>query len=375
MSEKIRIVLVGGGTGGHFYPLIAVAEEVRDRPDTDAIGLYYCGPHPYNQDALTKHNINFVRIPAGKRRKYFSLLNFVDFIITLTALPIAIVKLYRLYPDVVFSKGSYTSVPVVLAAWLLRIPIVVHESDSRPGTANRLAARFARYIGIGFAETADHLPPEKTALVGIPTRRELFATITNPHEQLQLPKDKPVIFVTGGSLGAQRINELVLESLDELLPYYTILHQTGPDHTDLVKQTATELVSDQNLLSRYFVVGTLTADQMQAAHTAAAIIISRAGASSIHEIALHGTPSIIIPIPEAISHDQRSNAYAYARSGAAVVLEQENLTDGLLSSEITRVMSDENVYKTMSEAAVKFAIPNAAAIIGTTLLEISADHV
>lgn len=375
MSEQIRIVLVGGGTGGHFYPLMAVAEELRTRPNSDTIGMYYCGPDPYNADMLAKHQIQFVKISAGKRRRYFSPRNILDFFVTLFALPVAVYHLYRIYPDVVFSKGSYTSVPVVVAAWLLRIPIVIHESDSRPGAANALGARFARYIGLGFAEAAEHFPADKTALVGIPTRRELFTPITNPHEQLHIPKDKPVIFVTGGSQGAQRINELVLESLDELLPYYTILHQTGPNHEALVKRTATELVTDQNTLSRYFVVGTLSGVQMQAAHSAAAIIISRAGASSIHEIALHGTPSIIIPIPEAISHDQRSNAYAYARSNAAAVLEQENLTDGLLASEITRIMSNEDTYKAMSEAAVAFAIPNAAAIIGSTLLEISADHV
>lgn len=375
MPEKIRIVLVGGGTGGHFYPLMAVAEELRTRSETSRLDLYYCGPNPYNQDLLNTHNITFVKVPAGKLRRYFSPLNIIDFFITIFALPIAIAKLYRIYPDVVFSKGSFTSVPVVIAAWLLNIPIVVHESDSKPGKANALGAKFARYIGIAFAEAADYLPKDKTALVGIPTRKELFVPVTDPHQQLSIPHDKPVLFITGGSSGAQRINELILDSLDELLVHYTILHQTGPDHEALVKRTATELLADQTLLSRYFVVGNLTGQQMQAAHTAASLVISRAGASSIHEIALHGTPAIIIPIPEAISHDQRSNAYAYARVGAAAVLEQDNLTDGILASEITRIMGNQELYKKMSAAAVAFAIPNAAAIIGTTLLEISADHV
>ena len=375
MPQHIRIVLVGGGTGGHFYPLIAVAEQLRDHQYANRIQLYYCGPDPYDKNLLTAHNINFIHIPAGKRRRYFSLLNIIDFFKIVIALPIAIYKLYRIYPDVVFSKGSYTSVPIVVAAWILMIPIVIHESDTRPGSANKLGSRFARYIGIGFPETSDYLSKTKTALVGIPTRKEFFAPVKNPHQILSIPNEKQILFVTGGSQGSQRINELILESLDELLPYYTILHQTGSANEALVKRTAAELISDKQLLQRYYVVGSLNSTQMQAAHSVAALVISRAGASSIHEIALHGTPSIIIPIPTAISHDQRSNAYAYARTNAAAVLEQDNLTDGIFTSEVTRIMSNPDTYKQMSEAAVAFAIPNAAAIIGTTLLEISADHV
>lgn len=375
MDEQIRIVLVGGGSGGHFYPLLAVAEELRSRPEGANIGLYYFGPNAYNQNDLHKHNVKHVYVPAGKQRKYFSLLNYLDVFKIFFGIPVAIFHLFRLYPDVVFSKGSYTSVPVTLAAWILRIPIVIHESDTKPGRANLFAAKKARYIGIGFPEVADFFPKDKTALVGIPTRKALQEPISDPHKELKIPSDKPIIFVTGGSLGAKRINELILESLDELLPHYTILHQAGSDHATTVRQIAAEILSDQTLLQHYFVTGTLKAQEMQAAHTVSALTISRAGASSIHEIALHSTPSIMIPIPEKISHDQRSNAYAYARTNAASVLEEDNLTDGLLTAEITRIMTNQDVYDSMVKAANSFAIHNSSAIIGATLLEIASEHV
>lgn len=375
-NGKQRIALVGGGSGGHFYPLIAIAERLND---TKASGrdltLYYLGPEPYQADALAQANINFIRIPAGKRRKYFSPLNFLDPFKTLGGFLVALYRLYWLYPDTVMSKGGYTSVPVILAAWLLRIPIVIHESDTKPGSANRLAARFARYIGIAFAEVAQYFPAGKVALVGIPIRRALMVPIANPHSALGIDATRPVIFVTGGSLGALRINHLILETLDELLPAYTIIHQTGSAHETTVRRSAAELISDQALLSHYFAKGTLSGEEMRLALAAAAIVISRAGSTTIFEIAQHGKPAIIIPIPEEVSHDQRSNAYAYARTGAASVLEEGNLTDGLLTAEINRIMADNARYAAMAAAATQFAAQDAAAAIAAVLLTIVDEHV
>ncbi len=371
-----RVVLVGGGTGGHFYPLMAVAERLTEaRAAGRSLSLYYFGPDQYNAAELEQNGISFVRIPAGKRRKYFSPLNLIDPFKTLYGMVVAVFQLYRIYPDVVFSKGGFTSVPVVLAAWLLRIPIMIHESDSKPGSANKLAARFARYIAIAYDEVAGYFPAGKVAQVGIPIRRSFMTPHERPLAMLGLLEDRPLVFVTGGSLGAQRINNLILETLDELLPYYTILHQTGPANETEVRKTAVELIGDQNLLARYFAKGTLTGNEMHYALNAAAVVISRAGAGSIFEIAHNGKPSIIIPIPEDISHDQRTNAYAYARTGAASVLEEGNLTDGLLTAEITRIMGDSALYSQMSTAAKAFARHDAAEVIANTLLEIADEHV
>ena len=372
-----RIVLVGGGSGGHFYPNIAVAEALREQAEAISLPLrlYYLGPDPYDADALRANGITFVKIPTGKRRKYFSLFNLLDIFKVFFGIFFAIWQLYKIYPDVVFSKGGYTSVPVVIAAWLLRIPIMIHESDTKPGTANKLAAHFARYIAISFDDTAPYFPQGKTALVGVPIRRIFRSQIPNAKKVLGLPEDKPLIFVTGGSQGAQRINRLILETLDELLPEFIILHQTGAQNETRVRQTAGELITNRQLLERYFVKGSLTASEMHQAQTAADLIISRAGTGTIFEIAHKGTPAILIPIPEDISHDQRSNAYAYARAGAASVMEEANLTDGLLCAEIHRIMGDPEVYKKMSAAARAFSRTDAADTIANTLIEITREHI
>ena len=370
-----RIVLVGGGSGGHFYPLIAVAERLNGyRQGGHQIELIYMGPDAYDVEALRENGINFVYCPSGKQRKYFSILNYLDIFKILYGFLVAIVKLYRIYPDVIFSKGSYTSVPVVLAAWILRIPIVIHESDSRPGSANKLAAHFARYIAISFDDVARFFPVQKIAHTGIPLR-SVFSTIsTNPLQELGLPSDKPLLFVTGGSLGAERLNLLILSALDELLPMFTIFHQTGSTHEAFMQSNAESKINDTSLLDHYFVKGTLSGTEMNLAQQAATFIVSRAGAGSIFEIAQKGKPSILIPIPEDVSHDQKSNAYAYARTGACSVLEEKNFTDGLLTAEIIRIMTNQSVYDAMSDAAYAFGKTNAAQTIAQTLIDIGEEH-
>jgi UDP-N-acetylglucosamine--N-acetylmuramyl-(pentapeptide) pyrophosphoryl-undecaprenol N-acetylglucosamine transferase len=370
MSQK-RIVLVGGGSGGHFYPLIAVAEKLKNMPE---VSLYYMGPNPYDAQALRENNITFVKIPSGKQRKYRSFLNILDvFKIALGTLK-AIVSLYIIYPDVIFSKGGYTSVPVTVAGFLLRIPIVIHESDTKPGSANKLAARFARYIAVAFPETAAYFKKDIVAHTGIPLRDAVLHEAKDPHQVLGIDASRPLICITGGSQGAVRINDLVLEALDELLPAFSVLHQTGVLHESTVSSSAASLIENSSLLSNYYVKGSLTETEMSAAMSASALIISRAGTGTIFEIAYKGKPSILIPIPEAISHDQRTNAYAYARRGACSVLEEHNLTDGLLVSEIMRIMGDQDVYTRMGTQAQSFSQAHAKEKIAELLLSLSETH-
>jgi len=368
----MRIAFVGGGTGGHFYPLIATAEAIVASNTTAE--LIYIGPTSYDEAELKANHIRHVYCPAGKVRRYFSIANFFDIFKTGAGLFVALYQLFIWYPDVIFSKGGYTSVPVLLAARFYRIPVVIHESDSKPGRANLLARNFAQYIGIAYTEVAQYFPTEKTALVGIPIRKVITATHADPFSLLGIPSDAPLIFVTGGSLGADRINALVLKSLTRLLPHYRIFHQTGTELEQTVIQTAQALVTDPALLSRYYVKGTLTASTIAAVLDASSIVITRAGSTSLFEIALHGKPSIIIPIPEEISHDQRTNAYAYARTGAASVLEEGNLTENLLTTEIQSIMNDPDKYQHMSASARIFARPEAAQLVASALISIGVEH-
>lgn len=367
----MRILFVGGGTGGHFYPLIAVAEVLasqQSRPD-----MFYMGPSAYDRELLNKYSIKYVYCPAGKLRLYPSIQNFLDLFRNFFGVFVAIYKLYLIYPDVIFSKGGFTSVPVLVAAKLLRIPVVIHESDAVPGRANNLAKNFARYIAVSYPEVANYFDANKVALTGIPIRSEIKIIPDNPHEIIGIPSDLPLIYVTGGSSGAERINNLLLNCLDELLPKYRIFHQVGSKKDNIVL-TAKSLITDPELQNHYYVAEKVDARMVGALMSASTVIITRAGSTTLFEIAIHGKPSIVIPIPEDISRDQRSNAYAYARSGAASVIEEQNLTESLLVSEIHSIIDNPNKQGEMSAAALTFAKPDAAVNIAAVLLQIGNEH-
>lgn len=374
MEPALRIMLVGGGTGGHFYPLISLGESLRR--SGEALELYYMGPDAYDAEALRSIGAMFVSCPAGKQRRYASFQNFLDIFRTLGGLFVALYKLYMLYPDVIVSKGGYTSVPVILAAAFFRIPIVVHESDTKPGRANMLASRFAKHIAISFEDVRQFFPKHDVVMTGIPVRSALQDAPTGTeHADLGIDVSIPTILVLGGSQGAERINTLILESLDELLPSYNIIHQTGKQHFTGIAVSARELMRDDALLARYRPIAFFDDPRvLNAAYHAATLIISRAGTGTIYEIALHGKPSILIPIPETVSHDQRTNAYAYARSGAATVLEEANLGDTLLSEEINRIMKNTAVYNDMATRAQAFAPQNGADLLATLTLTVARTH-
>lgn len=375
----MRIVLAGSGSGGHFYPLIAIAEALRTQAEVEqrpAPELYLMGPSPYDAGALYSNGITFVPIPAGKVRRYFSLRNLLDFFKTIGGFFVALTRLFILYPDVVMTKGSYTSVPVVLAAFILRIPVVVHESDLGLGRANKLAARFARIVTVSYEATLTKFPNSKKMLrTGVPVRRHLLPPYTGEaYAALGIPKDLPLIVVLGGSQGAERVNNLIVSALDELLPKYRILHQTGEQHAEITQKSAEALVRTRDLLDRYHVKGFLSQDEMAAAYAAASLVICRAGSGTIYEVALHGIPSILIPIPEHIVHDQRDNAYEYARTGAASVIEEKNLSPHLLAATIERIMGDDAQVHAMRTAAQTFAPTDAADTIAKVLTKISDEH-
>lgn len=368
----MKIGFVGGGTGGHFYPLMAVAEELTysdTKPE-----LYYFGPSPYDKTLLDELEIAYVPCPAGKLRRYFSIQNILDVFRNFFGVFVAVWKLYFIYPDVIFSKGGYTSVPILIAARFLRIPVVIHESDAIPGRANKMAISFARYIGIAYDDAAQYFPTDKTALVGIPLRRALMQPPPDPFTFLGIPNDKPLIYVTGGSTGADRLNSLILSSLQFLLPHYRIFHQTGAANVSEMRLTAQGLLQDSPLLQDYYLEGTVSADTAAALISGASLIITRAGSTTLSEIAYHGKPAIVIPIPEDISRDQRTNAYAYARSGAASVIEEANLTTHLLAQEISSIIGDQQRHQEMAKAAKDMHIPEAAEKIAHILISIGIEH-
>lgn len=376
----MRFVFTGGGTGGHFYPLIAVAEQVRHITEKEGIiepDLYFFSDTPYDEDLLYEHNMEFRRVSAGKTRRYASAMNFFDMFKIAFGIPEAILRLFSLYPDVVFSKGGYASVPTIIAAWLLHIPIIVHESDTIPGRANILAARFAKSVALSFPEAAEYFKKDdpRLALVGVPILKEVSRPAgEGAHNFLNLNKEVPTLLFLGGSSGAERLNSIVLSALPLLLEHFQVVHQTGKKHFEEAQATARVSLEKNPFKDRYRPVAYLNALGMSMAAGAADIVVSRAGATAIFEIAAWGKPSILVPIPEDVSHDQRTNAYAYARTGAAEVIEQENLAPHVLAMELERLLADKEARARMAEAAQKFARPDAAEKIARELLAIGLLH-
>lgn len=375
----MKIVLTGGGSGGHFYPLIAVAEEMRAIARERNLvmpELYYLSNHPYDETLLLQHEITYRHVPAGKIRTYFSMENAFDFIRTLIGVPSALMLLFRLWPDVVFSKGSYSSVPVVFAARLLRIPVFIHDSDAVPGRANIWAGTFAHRIGISYPEAERYFArKEVVALVGNPVRSEIsIKQAKDAHLYFQFTSDMPVILVLGGSQGAEHINSTMLQVLPELLNRYQIIHQVGHDNYSSHMEIVQVELAKHAYVHRYKVYPYLDALTMRVAAGAADLVISRAGSGSIFEIASWETPAILIPIPISVSRDQRENAYAYARGGGAEVIEQHNCTPNLLTSEIDRILNDFTLMEQMRKGARAFRKPHAAREVAQEILRIAFEH-
>lgn len=377
----MTIVFTGGGSGGHFYPIIAIAEALKDLVREQRLvspSLYYLATSPVDEKALFESGITYVHIPAGKIRRYTSFKNVTDFFITFYGTISALITLFRLYPDVVMSKGGYVSVPTVLAARILRIPIIIHESDAKPGRANLFASKFATKIAISFESAAGYFPKEaqgKIARTGTPIRKALTrAEPEGAAEYLQLEREIPTVFILGGSQGAVKINDTVLTALPDLVSFANIIHQTGRANYKDVEAISRVVLAENPHATRYHPIDFLSEISMQRAAGAAAIVVSRAGANSIAEIGHWKKPAILVPIPESISHDQRTNAYAFAQTGAAIVLEEENLTPHLLVSEIQRIISDPEVGKRMVLGAAGFSDPDAARILAQEVLFITLSH-
>jgi UDP-N-acetylglucosamine--N-acetylmuramyl-(pentapeptide) pyrophosphoryl-undecaprenol N-acetylglucosamine transferase len=377
----MKIVFTGGGTGGHFYPIIAIAQAVRELCSERNLltpTLYYIADKPYDEAVLFANDIIFIQAPAGKLRRYVSFSNFTDIFVTLTGVMKCFFILLKLYPDVVISKGGYASVPTALAASLLRLPLIIHESDSRPGRANLLVAKSATRIGVAFESAIASFPEKvrgKIARIGIPIRKELMRLPPKDEAKAALALDPvPTVLIMGGSLGSKRINETVLDGLSDMVSFANVIHQTGKDHYESISSTANVILSKNPNKGRYHPHPYLNAESIVRSASAADVVIARAGSTTITELAIWAKPAILVPIPESVSHDQRSNAYSYAQTGAAVVLEEGNMTPHVLASEARRISSTPDIANRMSASAAGFANPAAAHIIAEEAIRISLSH-
>lgn len=377
----MKIVITGGGTGGHFYPLLAVVdavlEECRDQKILEP-HIYYTGPNPYNAKELFDRDIRFVRIPAGKRRinptGMAALNNFIDLFRMGFGVCIGLVKMFIIFPDVVFSKGGYTAFPTLFAARILGIPVILHESDSVPGRVNMWASKFAQKIAVSFKESAEYFDAKKVAYTGQPIREELLKPIkVGAYEYLGLDPDIKTISILGGSTGAKKINDIILNILPELVKNHQIVHQTGKSNFEIVKGMAKISLEGSTNPERYKPIDYLNIMSLRMLGGISDIIISRAG-SGIFEIAAWGVPSILIPITDSNGDHQRKNAFNYSRSGACEVIEESNLSGQILMNEIHRILSHYEIMEKMRTSALAFSTPDAAKIIAHEVLNIALSH-
>ncbi|MDQ3077104.1 MAG: UDP-N-acetylglucosamine--N-acetylmuramyl-(pentapeptide) pyrophosphoryl-undecaprenol N-acetylglucosamine transferase [bacterium] len=373
----MKILLTGGGSGGHFYPIIAITQSlnkiIKDQKLVD-VDIYYMAPQPYDARALYENNLKFVRNSAGKKRRYFSILNFFDYFKTAWGLLTAIWTLFWIYPDVVFGKGGYVSFPALIAARFFRIPVVIHESDCYPGRVNLWAGKFARKIAVSYPEASQYFPHNKVAHTGNPIRLDILHSDNQGSlEFLGLEQGVPTLLILGGSQGSELINDVIIDILPQLVSKYNVVHQTGPNNYGIVKNTAEVVLMKSEHKHRYKSFDHLNSLSLRMAAGTSELIVSRAG-STIFEIAIWGIPSIIIPITESNGNHQRKNAYSYARTGAAEVIEENNLTSHIVLSEIDRIMADKQVQEKMITSAKAFSRIDAADKIAAELIEIGLEH-
>ncbi|MCI5943117.1 MAG: undecaprenyldiphospho-muramoylpentapeptide beta-N-acetylglucosaminyltransferase [Eubacterium sp.] len=327
-----RIILTGGGTAGHVTPNMALIPFLKEEGyDIQYIGSY----NGIEKKLIEEMGISYHGISSGKLRRYFDLKNFSD--------PFKVVKGYaqashlikKMRPNIVFSKGGFVAVPVVLAAKRHHIPVIIHESDITPGLANKLCIPSATAVCCNFPETLKHLPEDKAVLSGSPIRQELFAG--NREEGLRLCSfdgTKPVLLAMGGSLGAVAINNALRSNLEELLKQFDIIHLCGKGNYDS---------SLENMAGyKQFEYAKAELTHLFAASD---LIISRAGANAICELLALKKPNILIPLPAAQSRgDQLLNAASFEKSGYSYVLQEEELNDDTLLRAIQYVYDEREEY-------------------------------
>ena len=327
-----RIVLTGGGTAGHVTPNIALLPKLKEL----GYDVHYIGSYNGIEKTLMEGcQVPYYGISSGKLRRYFDLKNFSDPFKVLKGFSEASKLLKNLKPDVVFSKGGFVSVPVVIAAAKQRIPVVIHESDMTPGLANKLSIPAASKVCCNFPETLNHLPKGKAVLSGSPIREEL---LTGDREKALaftgLTGKKPVLLIIGGSLGSVVVNEAVRGILPTLLKKFEIIHLCGKGKLD---QTLTAM----NGYVQYEYIS----DELKDLFALSDIVISRAGANSICEFLALRKPALLIPLSAAASRgDQILNAHSFEKQGFAAVLEEEQLTGESLEKALTNLWENRDAY-------------------------------
>lgn len=352
-------------------PIIAVAAKVKEILSAlhEIPNFLFIGSDSPFNEVIANSSIPIKTIKAYKLRRYWSVDNIVDLI----NLPIgaiqAFFQVYSFMPDVVFSKGGYASFSVVLAAWFFRIPIIIHESDSIAGLANIIEGKMANRVAISFAEAKNYFSKKKIIFTGNPVREEIFqGDRDRAIEEFGLKRDLPTILILGGSQGAQKINNIVLEALVKIITKAQVIHVCGVDNYEDVKKT----ISDFGLtnIESYHLYPFLL-NNLNDAYAISDLIISRAGANNIAEIINLNKPVVLVPLPNSAGAHQLKNAYYYSSKGAALLLDETNLTPNMLYDAVFGILDNKSKQVQMIRAARQLMSLNAAQTIAEEIVKLA----
>ena len=347
-----RILLTGGGTAGHVTPNIALLPRLKEL----GYDIHYVGSYDgIEKDLITELGIPYHSIASGKLRRYFSMKNFTDPFRVLKGFSQAKHLVKTLKPDVIFSKGGFVSVPVVMAGKQCKVPTIIHESDMTPGLANKISIPSATKVCCNFPETLTHLPADKAVLSGCPIREELLTGDKALAKKFcHFTSDKPVILIVGGSLGSVAVNQAVRAILPELLKDFQIIHLCGKGKLD-----SSLLDVDGYAQFEYI------KDELKDLFALSDLVISRAGANAICELIALRKPNLLIPLGlNASRGDQILNARSFEKQGFSLVMEEEHITNEALSKVIYELYHNRNTYvDAMEKSSLNDAIHTITVLI------------
>lgn len=371
--QGVRLVIAGGGTGGHVLPAFAVLGELRQRNALAEV-VWIGSSDGHERQAAHDADIPYVSIPTGKLRRYLSLQNLTD----AGRIPLGVVAarraLRRAKPQVVLSTGGFVSVPTVIAARGIA-PVITHEQTAIVGLANRINARFADVLAISYTETEPEARRfhQNVAVTGNPVRTNLTeGSRDRGLAWMGFSDDLPVLYVTGGARGASPLNQRIASKLSHILERWQLLHQTGPAsaNDDAANLAAQRAALPDHLQRRYKIVEFIRGE-LPDVYAAADLVIGRAGAGTVAELALVGKPAILIPLPGAGGDEQARNAQVLVNAGGAVMLLQEHATPERLLAECQAILDNADRRQEMSDAARSVAKPDAAARLAEIVLELA----
>jgi UDP-N-acetylglucosamine--N-acetylmuramyl-(pentapeptide) pyrophosphoryl-undecaprenol N-acetylglucosamine transferase len=370
----MRILFVGESAAGHLSPILAVYEEIKkiieSRKYSEPLEFMLISSEShFLREVLQGTEMKYKIIKAAKHRNYFSPQVIIDFFRFIAGFFQSIYYVYDYMPDIIFSKGGYISFPVVMTSWIFRIPIIIHESDVVASPIDKFMFRFAKKVAVSFIDSKEIYNSSKVFFSGNPVRS--FIAQGNRQEALKnfvLNEEKPIIFIMGGSEGAEEINNLVLEILPDLLRNYQIIHQCGVGNYEKVKAAVEKLNIPS--LNDYHLFAFLK-ERIANAYAVCDLVVSRAGANTVSEIMVVGKPSVLIPLASAISDKQKKNAYHYSQSGASILLSEKNLKPHLLLSIVNDVFHSSLKTMEMKRAARQLAIPDAAKRIAEEIVDMA----